>query len=54
MSECKHFIIGNTTFGWWAQYLSNYKEKIVIAPSQWMKVDMPIDIYQDNWTCIDV
>ena len=54
MSECKHFIIGNTTFGWWAQYLSKNPEKIVVAPSKWMAVDMPIDIYQDNWHLIEV
>lgn len=52
MSECKHFIIGNTTFGWWAQYLSLYSNKLVIAPSKWMAVEMPIDIYQDGWTLI--
>lgn len=54
MSLCKHFIIGNTTFGWWAQYLSEHPDKIVVAPSRWMKVDMPIDVYQDNWHLIDV
>lgn len=54
MSQCKHFVIGNTTFGWWAQYLCDYPEKTVIAPSRWMKVDMPIDIYEDNWTLIEV
>lgn len=54
MSQCKHFITGNTTFGWWAQYLSENDSKIVIAPSKWMKVEMPIDIYQSNWTLIDV
>lgn len=56
MGLCKHFIIGNTTFGWWAQYISSNPtdKKIVIAPSKWMLVDMPIDIYQDNWTLIEV
>lgn len=54
MALCKHYIIGNTTFGWWAQYLSKNQQKIVVAPSKWMKVDMPIDIYQDNWTLIEV
>lgn len=54
MSQCKHFITGNTTFGWWAQYLCENNNKIVIAPSKWMKVDMPVDIYQSNWTLIDV
>ena len=54
MAECKHFIIGNTTYGWWAQYLSSNKNKIVVAPSRWMAVDMPIDIYQDEWHLIEV
>lgn len=54
MSKCKHFIIGNTSFGWWAQYLSENDEKIVVAPSKWMNVEMPIDIYQDGWVKIDV
>ena len=49
MSRCKHFIIGNTSFGWWAQYLSKYKDKIVVVPSKWMNVEMPLDIYQKNW-----
>ncbi len=54
MAKCKHFIIGNTTFGWWAQYLSGYSGKTVIAPSRWMDVEMPIDIYQKNWKLIEV
>ena len=54
MAECKHFIIGNTTFGWWAQYLSEFENKMVIAPSKWMAIDMPVDIYQNNWILIEV
>lgn len=55
MSKCKHFIIGNTSFGWWAQYLADKQDdSIMIAPSKWMRVEMPIDIYQDGWTLIDV
>lgn len=54
MGLCKHFVIGNTTFGWWAQYLSNYDHKIVVAPAKWMKIDMPIDIYQNGWHLVEV
>lgn len=54
MGMCKHFIIGNTTFGWWAQFLNGNDDKIVVAPSRWMNVDMPIDIYQDKWHLIEV
>ena len=50
MAACKHFIIHNSTFSWWAQHLSSYENKIVIAPTKWMqRNDQPIDIYEDDW-----
>lgn len=49
MSMCKHFIISNSSFSWWAQYLSTNPQKIVIAPDKWYAQDVPCDIYEDNW-----
>lgn len=56
MSACRHFVISNSSFSWWAQYLSPNKDKIVIAPDFWLngKDGKDSAIYQDNWQRISV
>ena len=49
MSHCKHFIISNSSFSWWAQYLGDAPNKTVIAPDRWYANDTVCEIMQDSW-----
>lgn len=54
MYSCKHFILSNSTFSWWAQYLSRNEKKVVVAPSKWRRIGYSDAIYQENWNLISV
>ncbi|MCW5584172.1 MAG: alpha-1,2-fucosyltransferase [Gammaproteobacteria bacterium] len=35
MARCKHFIIPNSSFAWWAVWMNRGGDKIVVAPTVW-------------------
>ena len=37
MSLAKHFILPESTFSWWAAWLSSNQDKVVIAPNEMFK-----------------
>lgn len=54
MIGCKHFILSNSSFSWWVEYLSNEENKVVIAPAKWYSDGREASIFRKNWLCIEV
>ncbi len=43
MSKCRHHILANSSFSWWASYLNKDPAKTVLAPDRWL----------NGWDCED-
>ncbi len=50
MSLCKHQIVANSSFSWWAAWLNTYADKKVIAPVGWFNdPSIESDIVPVSW-----
>jgi hypothetical protein len=57
MSLCSDFIIANSSFSWWGSWLSENKNKRIIAPKKWFgsgytSAHDTSDLYCDNWEIV--
>lgn len=51
MSSCNHNIIANSSFSWWAAWLNDNPDKIIIAPEKWFndEENKTTDLIPEEW-----
>jgi len=54
MASCRHHIIANSSFSWWAAWLARHHAQIVVAPTPWTTQDGPTpDLFPAEWIVLD-
>ncbi len=51
MSICRHNIVANSSFSWWAAWLNQNPRKMIIAPERWTNSESKeqVDIIPQEW-----
>ena len=51
MARCRHFILPNSSFGWWAAFLRTSVDKVVIVPEPWFEspANDTSDLLPSSW-----
>jgi hypothetical protein len=54
MTLCKHFLIPNSTFSWWAAWLSTHDGKLVACPRRWFRTESisSKDLMPPSWVTL--
>ena len=52
MQLCHGFVVSNSTYSWWAQYLAEAPDKQVWAPDRWYAHTKDSALYLDGWKLI--
>jgi len=54
MRTGSHFVIGNSSFSWWAARLSEHSHAMVVAPKPWFRgIKSPANLYPPEWITLD-
>ena len=50
MTACRHHIIANSSFSWWAAWLASHPQQVVVAPLPWMTAaPSVVDFLPEQW-----
>ncbi len=52
MQLCRGFVVSNSTYSWWAQYLAEAPDKQVWAPDRWYAHTKDSALYLDGWKLV--
>ena len=53
MEQCRGFVLSNSTYSWWAQYLARATDKLVLAPEKWYAHTKKSALYLPDWQLIE-
>lgn len=52
MQLCRGFVLSNSTYSWWAQYLAPAPDKQTWAPDKWYAHTKKTALYQEGWQLV--